>query len=89
MEEEGIRTLYLSPAGRVFDQSLALELSREDHLTLVCGHYEGVDRLVIEQIGSEEVSIGNCIVTGGQLGAAVMMDAISRLVPGILPYEAY
>lgn len=84
--EEG-RTLYLSPAGRVFDQALALELSREEKVTLICGHYEGIDRRVIDEIGAEEVSIGNFILTGGELAAAVMIDAISRLVPGVLPDE--
>ncbi len=81
------RTFYLSPAGRVFDQDLALTLSKESHLILICGHYEGLDRRVIDEIGAEELSIGNFVLTGGELAAAVIIDAISRLVPGVLPDE--
>ncbi len=84
---EPARTFYLSPAGRVFDQDLALTLSKESHLILVCGHYEGVDRRVIDEMGAEELSIGNFVLTGGELAAAVIIDAISRLIPGVLPDE--
>ncbi len=84
-EEKVVRTIFLTPAGRVFDQAMALALAKEQHVILLCGHYEGIDRRVIDEIQAEEVSLGNFILTGGELAAAVMIDAISRLIPGVLP----
>ena len=78
------RVLYMSPQGRVFSQQMAEELSREEDLILLCGHYEGVDERVLELMEAEEVSIGDYILTGGELPAMVMIDAVSRLVPGVL-----
>ncbi len=86
-DTRSIRTLFLSPKGRVFDQSMALELSKTSNLILLCGHYEGVDCRVLDAIGAEEVSIGDFILTGGELAAAVIIDAITRLIPGVLPDE--
>lgn len=79
-----IRTVYLSPQGRVFDQKMAEDLAKEDDLILLCGHYEGIDERVLEEIVTDYVSIGDYVLTGGELPAMVMVDAISRLVPGVL-----
>lgn len=78
------RVLYTSPAGKTFRQEMARELAREEDLIFLCGHYEGVDQRVLDLIGVEEVSIGDYILTGGELAAMVMTDAISRMVPGVL-----
>ena len=78
------RVLYMSPRGRRFDQQMAEELVLEEDLIFLCGHYEGVDERALELIGAEEVSIGDFILTGGELPACVMIDCISRLVPGVL-----
>lgn len=79
-----VRTVYLSPQGRVFDQQMAEELSQEEDLILLCGHYEGIDERVLEEVVTDYVSIGDYVLTGGELPAMVMVDAISRLVPGVL-----
>ncbi len=84
-KNKDVRTIFLTPAGRVFDQALAHSLAKEPHVIFICGHYEGIDRRVIDEIEAEEVSIGDFILTGGELAAAVMIDAISRLIPGVLP----
>ncbi|HJA13088.1 MAG TPA: tRNA (guanosine(37)-N1)-methyltransferase TrmD [Candidatus Mediterraneibacter merdipullorum] len=78
------RTVYLSPQGHVFDQKMAEELAQEEDLILLCGHYEGIDERVLEEIVTDYVSIGDYVLTGGELPAMVMVDAISRLVPGVL-----
>lgn len=78
------RVIYVTPQGRVFDQKLARELSKEQDLVFLCGHYEGIDERVLEEIVTDYVSIGDYVLTGGELPAMVMMDAISRLVPGVL-----
>lgn len=78
------RCIYLTPQGRRFDQSMAKELAGEEDLILLCGHYEGVDERVLEEIVTDQVSIGDYVLTGGELPAMVMVDAISRMIPGIL-----
>ena len=78
------RVIYLTPQGRVFDQNFALELSHEEDIVFLCGHYEGIDERVLEMIVTDNVSIGDYVLTGGELPAMVMIDAISRLVPGVL-----
>jgi tRNA (guanine37-N1)-methyltransferase len=78
------RLLLLSPAGRRFDQSVASELARSEHLVLVCGRYEGVDERVTQATGAEELSIGDFVLTGGELAAMVVLDAVIRLLPGVL-----
>jgi len=80
----GPRLLCLSPRGRLLDRELADELSREPELVLLCGHYEGVDQRVLDAFAFEEVSIGDYILTGGELPAMVLVDAVCRLVPGVL-----
>lgn len=79
--------IYLSPQGRVFDQSVAAELVQKRHLVLLCGHYEGVDERVLEEIVDEELSLGDFVLTGGEIPAMAVIDAVSRLVPGVLSSE--
>ena len=81
------RCIFLSPQGKVFSQQLAREFAVEKELIFLCGRYEGVDERVIEEIVTDEVSIGDYVVTGGELPALVMMDAISRMIPGVLHNE--
>ena len=78
------RTIYMSPAGRIFDQKKAEELSKYDNIIILCGHYEGVDRRIIDEIVDEEISIGDFVLTGGELPACIIVDAVSRLVEGVL-----
>ncbi len=78
------RVIYLSPQGQTFNQGMAKELAREEDLVLLCGHYEGIDERVLEEIVTDYVSIGDYVLTGGELPAMVMVDTISRLVPGVL-----
>ena len=82
--EKKLRVVYLSPQGAVFDQNMAEEMAREEDLILLCGHYEGIDERVLEEIVTDYVSIGDYVLTGGELPAMVMVDAVSRLVPGVL-----
>lgn len=76
--------IYLSPKGRIFNQSKASELSKHEHLILLCGHYEGVDQRVIDLLIDEEISIGDFVLTGGELPSMILIDAISRLKSGVL-----
>lgn len=78
------RVIYVSPQGRTFHQKLAQELAQEEDLIFLCGHYEGIDERVLEEIVTDEISIGDYVLTGGELPAMVMIDAIARLVPGVL-----
>ena len=78
------RTVYLTPQGPTFTQPMAKDLAREKDLILLCGHYEGIDERVLEEIVTDYVSIGDYVLTGGELPAMVMVDAISRMVPGVL-----
>lgn len=82
------RVIYLTPQGKVFSQQMAEELSKEQDLIFLCGHYEGIDERVLEEIVTDYVSIGDYVLTGGELPSMVMMDAIARLVPGVLHNEA-
>ena len=79
--------IYLSPQGKVLTQQRAKELAGYDHLVLLCGHYEGVDERVLEEIVDEELSIGDYVLTGGELPALVLTDCIARMVDGVLPNE--
>ena len=78
------RVNYLSPQGKTFNQSMAEEFAQEEDLVFLCGHYEGIDERVLEEIVTDYVSIGDYVLTGGELPAMIMIDAISRLVPGVL-----
>ena len=87
---EKVFTVYMSPQGRKLDQQLVNELATHDRMVVLCGHYEGVDERVIEEIVDMEVSIGDYVLTGGEVPAMAMIDAVARLVPGVLPSsEAY
>ncbi|NLY85241.1 MAG: tRNA (guanosine(37)-N1)-methyltransferase TrmD [Tissierellia bacterium] len=78
------RVIYLSPQGKVFNQELAIELSKEEHIILLCGHYEGIDNRIVEHYVDEEISIGDYVLTGGEIPAMVIIDAVARLLPGVL-----
>jgi tRNA (guanine37-N1)-methyltransferase len=80
-------TVFLSPQGKVFDQKKAVELSKKDHIVFLCGHYEGVDQRVLDMIVDEEISIGDFVLTGGEIPAMAVIDSVSRMVPGVLANE--
>lgn len=88
-EERGkkIRTVYVTPQGSVFNQQMAIDFAKEEDLIILCGHYEGIDERVLEEVVTDYVSIGDYVLTGGELAAMVMVDAISRMVPGVLSNE--
>ncbi len=79
------RVIYMSPQGSLFDQKKAEELTQYDNLILLCGHYEGIDERIIELVVDEEISVGNYVLTGGELPAAIVVDSVSRLIDGVLP----
>ncbi len=81
-------TIYMSPKGKIFDQSEAVRLSEIDHIVLLCGHYEGVDQRVIDEIADMELSVGDYVLTGGEIPAMAVIDAVSRLIPGVLASES-
>lgn len=81
------RVIYLTPQGKTFNQAMAREFAKEEELIFLCGHYEGVDERVLEEIVTDEVSIGDYVLSGGELPAMVMIDAIARMVPGVLTNE--
>lgn len=81
------RVILTTPQGKVFNQTYAKELSNDTDIVIICGHYEGVDQRVIDLIGCEEVSIGDFVLTGGELPALIMMDSVARLIPGVLNKE--
>src|SRR2546430_7896114 len=83
-ELQGPKVILMSPAGRKFDQQMANEFSREAHLIVICGHYEGIDHRVIENLVDAEVSIGDYVLTNGAIAAVVLVDAVVRLLPGVL-----
>lgn len=78
------RLVYLSPQGRLFNQKLAAEMAQEEDIILLCGHYEGVDQRVLDLLKPEEISLGDFILTGGELAALLVIDAVARLVPGVV-----
>ncbi len=82
------QVVYLSPQGEKFNQKTAEELSGDKHLVLLCGHYEGIDERIIEEIVTREISIGDYVLTGGELPAMVVIDAVSRLIPGVLAEDS-
>jgi tRNA (guanine37-N1)-methyltransferase len=87
LRNKASRVVLMSPAGRRFDQRTATQLSREPHLVIICGHYEGVDHRVIEHLVDLEISIGDYVLTNGAIAAVVLVDAIVRLLPGALGHE--
>ena len=82
--EKPARVVYMSPQGRTFNQEMAKELAREEDLIILCGHYEGIDERVLEEIVTDEISIGDFVLTGGELPAMVVIDTVSRLIHGVL-----
>ena len=80
-------TVYLSPQGHVFNQQLAIELSEQEHIILLCGHYEGIDQRVLDEIVDMEISIGDFVLTGGEIPAMAVIDTVTRLIPGVLGAE--
>lgn len=87
MEAGKSRILYMSPRGKVLNQALIEELAENEEITILCGHYEGVDQRVLDHFQMEEVSIGDYILTGGELAAMVLVDSVARLIPGVLASE--
>lgn len=87
-KKEKVRVIYLTPQGKVFNQDMAEELVKEEELVFLCGHYEGIDERILETIVTDYVSIGDYVLTGGELPAMVMIDTISRLLPGVLSNKA-
>lgn len=83
-KDKKARVIYVTPTGTTFNQQLAQELAKEEELIFLCGHYEGIDQRVLDEIVTDEISIGDYVLTGGELPAMVMIDAIARLVPGVL-----
>ncbi len=84
VQNENAKVIYLTPQGKKLDQKKVEELSKEKHLILLCGHYEGIDQRVIDKIVDEEISIGDYVLTGGELPAMVLIDSVSRYVEGVL-----
>jgi len=81
------RLIYMSPKGKTLTQQRVKELSEYDNIAILCGHYEGIDERVLEEIVDEEISVGDYVITGGELPALILADAISRMIPGVLPNE--
>ena len=88
LEISNARVVYLSPQGRVFNQALAEELAAEADLVLLCGHYEGVDQRVIDEIVTDEISLGDFVLTGGEIAAMAVIDAVGRLVPDVIKADS-
>ena len=84
-DDKDVLTVYMSPGGKVLTQKMAMKLARQKRIVILCGHYEGIDQRVIDSIVDEEISIGDYVLTGGELPAAILVDCVSRLIPGVLP----
>ena len=82
--KKSCRVIYLTPQGKIFNQKIAYQLSKENDIILLCGHYEGIDQRIINEIVTDEISIGDYILTGGEIPAMILIDSISRLVPNVL-----
>lgn len=88
VKQENSKIFYMSPRGKVFKQEMAREMSKFEHIVLVCGHYEGIDQRVIDYFEIQELSIGDYVLTGGELPAMVVADSIIRLIPGVIREES-
>lgn len=88
VKEEKAKVIYLSPQGNILDQRKVEALSKEEHLILLCGHYEGIDQRVLDEIVDEEISIGDYVLTGGEIPAMVLIDSVSRYIDGVLDKES-
>ena len=88
IKSKNAKTIYLSPQGKVLNQNKVKDLSNEEHLILLCGHYEGIDQRVLDEIVDEEISIGDYVLTGGELPAMVLIDSVSRYIEGVISSES-
>ena len=88
VKDESSKVIYLSPQGKKLNQAKVQELSKEKHLILLCGHYEGIDQRVLDEIVDEEISIGDYVLTGGEIPAMVLVDSVSRYIQGVLKQES-
>ena len=88
VKSEKSKVIYLSPQGKTLCQSKVEELAREKHLILLCGHYEGIDQRIIDKIVDEEISIGDYVLTGGEIPAMVLIDSVSRYIEGVINFES-
>ena len=88
IKDKNAKVIYMSPQGKTLDQKKVEELSKEEHLVILCGHYEGIDQRVIDKIVDEEISIGDYVLTGGELPAMVLIDSVSRYVEGVLKEDS-
>lgn len=88
IEDSKTKVIYLSPQGKTLNQKMVEELSKEESLTLLCGHYEGIDQRVLDKIVDEEISIGDYVLTGGELPAMVLIDSVCRYIPEVLSQES-
>ena len=88
LDKEKAKVIYLSPQGKVLNQKKVVELSKQEHIILLCGHYEGIDQRVLDEIVDEEISIGDYVLTGGELPAMVLIDSVSRYVEGVLKEDS-
>ena len=88
LDSKNAKVIYMSPQGKKLDQSKVVELSNNEHLIILCGHYEGIDQRVIDKIVDEEISIGDYVLTGGELPAMVLIDSVSRYKEGVLSTES-
>ena len=88
VKTEGAKVIYMSPQGKKLDQKKVEDLSKQKHLIILCGHYEGIDQRVLDKIVDEEISIGDYILTGGEIPAMVLIDSVSRYVKGVLKDES-
>ena len=88
IKDKKAKVIYMSPQGKVLDQKTIENLSKEDHIILLCGHYEGIDQRVLDEIVDEEVSIGDYVLTGGEIPAMVLIDSVSRYVDGVINEES-
>lgn len=88
VEDENAKVIYLSPQGKQLNQKIVEELSKKEHLVLLCGHYEGIDQRVLDELNVEEISIGDYVLTGGELPAMILIDSVSRYIEGVLSKES-
>lgn len=88
IKDEDAKVIYMSPQGKVLNQEKVKSLSKEKHLVILCGHYEGIDQRVLDEIVDEEISIGNYVLTGGEIPAMVLIDSVSRYVEGVINNES-
>ena len=88
IEDSKTKVIYLSPQGKTLNQKMVEELSKEEHLIILCGHYEGIDQRVIDKIVDEEISIGDYVLTGGEIPAMVLIDSVCRYIPDVLSEES-